>query len=560
MFPPRLNFVTKMPMLDKIRRWFTLHPNCALALLTIAALIPFLAKPFNIDDPLFIWTAHQIQSHPVNPYGFNVNWYGEAQPMWSVTENPPLASYYLALAAKIFGWSEIGLHIAFSIPVIAVILGTYRLARRFCDWPALAACLTLFTPVFLISSTTIMCDVSMLAFWVWAVIFWIEGIERNDFLRLAASELFITLATLTKYFGVCLIPLLIVYGLRHKRPFKQWAVYFLFPLAALCAYEWTTRMLYGHALFFDAADYASYARGNFSPITAILVAMAFVGGCVASTVFFAPLLWKWQILMIFTAGVMFVSFIKLHNFLSSAFVGIQIIGWAVGGVCVLALIVINVFRRRDAHSWLLALWVFGTILFVTFFNWTINARSILPITPAVAILLVLRLQQNILAGQKRWPREVTLCLLACMVFALVATQADYLYAKAVRSSAQQVVAKYGSRNSTLWFQGHWGFQFYMDKLGASELDLKHSLLKPGDRLALPLDNTGLFALETETTTVLETNNTAGPDGLTTWNGELGAGFYASTRGPLPFAFGHVPAEKVIVYLLKKPTTSTQKAK
>ncbi len=53
--------------------------------------------------------------------------------MWRVTENPPLASYYLALAAGIFGWSEIALHFAFLLPALAVILGTHRLARHFCQ-------------------------------------------------------------------------------------------------------------------------------------------------------------------------------------------------------------------------------------------------------------------------------------------------------------------------------------------------------------------------------------------------------------------------------------------
>jgi len=38
--------------------------------------------------------------------------------------------------------------------------------------------------------------------------------------------------------------------------------------------------------------------------------------------------------------------------------------------------------------------------------------------------------------------------------------------------------------------------------------------------------------------------------VTTWNAELGAGFYASVLGPLPSAFGNVPAEQVFVYELK----------
>src|SRR4051812_17313246 len=138
-------------MLDNFRRWISAHPAGTLALATVAALLPFLAKPFNIDDPLFIWAAHQIQAHPANPYGFDVNWYGEGQPMWSVTENPPLASYFMALVARIVGWSELGLHTAFLLPAVAVIVGTWRLAKRCCQDAALAGVATLLMPVFLVS-------------------------------------------------------------------------------------------------------------------------------------------------------------------------------------------------------------------------------------------------------------------------------------------------------------------------------------------------------------------------------------------------------------------------
>ena len=66
----------------KIRNGFADHPYLALTLVVFAALGPFLNKPFNIDDPLFIWAARQIQAHPLDPYGFDVNWYASATPMW----------------------------------------------------------------------------------------------------------------------------------------------------------------------------------------------------------------------------------------------------------------------------------------------------------------------------------------------------------------------------------------------------------------------------------------------------------------------------------------------
>ena len=168
-------------MLETLRDRAARYPKWTLVIVTLAALLPFLAKPFNIDDPLFIWAARQIQAHPGDPYGFNVEWGYREFPMSRVTENPPLACYYIAVVAGIFGWGEAGLHFAFLLPAVAVILGTYRLARRLCRSPGLAALITLFTPVFLVSSMAVMCDVLMLAFWIWAVVLWVEGNEGKKF-------------------------------------------------------------------------------------------------------------------------------------------------------------------------------------------------------------------------------------------------------------------------------------------------------------------------------------------------------------------------------------------
>src|SRR6185437_8465273 len=60
--------------------WFVKHPAWLLALAAALILLPFLGKPFNIDDPLFVWAAQQIHSHPFDPYGFHVNWYGFDMP------------------------------------------------------------------------------------------------------------------------------------------------------------------------------------------------------------------------------------------------------------------------------------------------------------------------------------------------------------------------------------------------------------------------------------------------------------------------------------------------
>ncbi len=551
-------------MPDNIRRWISRHPNWTLALVTFAALAPFLAKPFNIDDPLFIWAAHQIQAHPLNPYGFDVNWYGTAEPMWGVTENPPLASYYIALVAGVFGWSELALHLAFLLPAIAVVLGTHRLARKFCSRPLLAALATLFTPVFLISGTTVMCDVTMLAFWVWAVALWVEGTEENKLPKLFFAALLVSLAALTKYFGACLVPLLSAHVLIGKRRPDWRLALLLIPLAALGFYQLASRALYGHGLLTEAAGYAAYAKSflGVSGVAAGLTALAFTGGCLAAAVFFAPLLWRLRTLGVFAAIAILICVAlflggmisKNYPWLSGAHksaVELQIIFWAAGGLGVLALAAAELWERRDAGAWLLALWVLGTFLFAAFFNWTVNGRSILPMAPAVAILLSRRLEKKFPAGDKTaWPRAVLICLAAGAALSLLVARADFSLAIAVRESARQVCAQYGASDRPLWFQGHWGFQYYMQEPGASAFDMKRSRPNAGENLAMPLNNTSLFPPNAAFADTLATNTVSGPSGLTTWSGDAGAGFYAAARDPLPFAFGQVPPEKIIIYVWK----------
>ena len=69
----------------------------------------------------------------------------------------------------------------------------------------------------------------MLAFWVWSIGLWLRGLEEHKPVMLTYSSLLIALAALTKYYGMALIPLLLVYSLIKKRSLGPWALYFLIP-------------------------------------------------------------------------------------------------------------------------------------------------------------------------------------------------------------------------------------------------------------------------------------------------------------------------------------------
>ena len=546
-------------LLEKIGDWCARHPCWALTILTGAMLAPFLAKPFNIDDPLFLWAAQQIQSHPGNPYGFNVNWYGVIQPMWVVTQNPPLFCYYLAVAAGIFGWSEIGLHFACLLPVVAVVLGTYRLAKNFCRWPQFAALATLFAPGFFVSSTTVMPDVPMLAFWVWAVVFWTEGVRQNNFLKLSVAGTLIALAMLTKYNGICLIPLLAAYGWIEKRAVGRWTAFLSIPVVILCAHELLTLRLYGHPHFLVSNQYAKAAQiaYGFSKLFKALNTLTFTGGCFAVALFCSPFLWRKCVLSLFaTSAALFLALALAEGMMAKNYSWLvgsicvcaetQIFFWCVGGVCMLALALADVWQKRNSGSWLLALWVLGTFIFGAFVYWTVNGRAILPLAPAVAILIARRLEQTGLA----LPAGIKFSLMASAALSMLAAQADFQLASTARKSAEQVCAKYAARHGRLWFEGHWGFQYYMQLFGAWPLDFNHPELESGDVLIIPARNSNGPPHDLQKAALLDVFTIPVYPWFATMSPDVGAGFYSFVWGPLPFAFGCVPPEKLSAYVLK----------
>lgn len=545
-------------MLENISRWIKSHPQRSIALIAVAAVLPFLGKPFNMDDPLFIWAARQIHAHPGNPYGFDVEWAWSAVPLWKVTENPPLTSYYIALASAILGWSEIALHSAFLLPVVAAILGTFRLARHFCNSPFLAALLALFTPAFLVSSTTVMSDVPMLAFWVWTLVFWVEGTAQNSMGKLIAAACLAALAEVTKYYAICLIPLLAVYSIVSRRRLATWGQFLAIPLAAFFAYQCAMHGSYGVYPLFRATDY-SFAKENttFVPGRSSLIGLAFTGGCLAPAFFWAPMLWRKRCAVFPGIGILIgavllsqPALLKTYNSLlpqGRAAIEIQVALWAATGISILALTVGEIKASRDPKSILLILWTFGTFIFAVFVNWTINARSILPMAPALGILIARRLERN---PSSISSCQTALCTAASAALALYVTEADCLTAMAVRQNVRSIYAAYGQHIKQLHFQGHWGFQFYMDQLGAQPLDFKSDILKPGDLIAVPSNNTNVLPPAPGKGVLVEVYSEPGPPFLATVSEPLGAAFYASVLGPLPFAFGSNQAECVGIYSLR----------
>ncbi|MEY2546650.1 MAG: hypothetical protein QOG48_1767 [Verrucomicrobiota bacterium] len=519
------------------------YQRTVLVLATLLLLLPFTGKAFHIDDPLFIWTARQIQVHPSDPYGFDVNWYGKRMRMADVTKNPPLASGYIALLAAMFGEREFWLHLGFVVQAVAAVLGTHALAQRFCQQPFYAALAGLLTPVFLVSSTTLMCDVLMLALWVWAAVFWLHALEKKEARSFIVASLLIAACALSKYFGLALLPLLVVYSLVKVRRPGWWLAYLLIPIAIFALYECWSRSLYGKWLLLDAVIYArEESFPPVQPVVEFLTTLGFAGGCFATVLIFAPFLWPKKIWISGAVASLFFLTITRSPLPFTSY--LQWTMMIVGGGSIICLALVDFGVRLCAKSLMLLLWVLGTFFFCLH-NWTINGRSLLPMAPAVAILLCRRLDQT------RWRYENPFLILAFAIAALVSllvVQGDYELAKTARTAAAQIARIENSPVGIKWFQGHWGFQYYAEAQGWRPFDTKSSQLQYGDLMVMPMNNYGVMVIRSRPSERVNVIREYPRAVVAMMNGPLGAGFYSAGYGPfpwlpLPFLFHSVPGEE-----------------
>jgi 4-amino-4-deoxy-L-arabinose transferase-like glycosyltransferase len=474
-------------------------------------------------------------------------------PVAVVNKNPPLVSYALAAWAAIGGWSERWLHAFFWIPALAVVLGTHRLARSVRADPLVAALATLVAPAFLVSCTTTMSDVPMLALFVVAAVVWVEGVQRQRPALLLAAGALTAAAALTKYFAISLVPLLAAYALAARTRVRVWLPALALPLAVLAGYQGWSAEMYGRGLLNDAAAYASGYAPDRRTAHKVLVGLAFAGGGAPVALLAAPGLLRRRTLALLLAALVGAMLLAPPPLLAEyptpgqhvqAWPGLaaQFVLFVAGGLAGLLLAVRELRRAPgDAGAWLLSLWVAGTLAFAAWFNWSVTMRSVLPLVPALALLV----GRAARAGSLR--RAVLIPALAVSAaLALAVAWGDYAQADTARAAVREIDPPRPG-GATTWFLGHWGFQWYMEARGARAIDLVRDKPRAGDLVVRPLNNTNIVPVAGSDFRLVRAIQLPLAVCVSTMQLTLGTGFYSDAWGPLPYALGRCALEGYEVY-------------
>jgi 4-amino-4-deoxy-L-arabinose transferase-like glycosyltransferase len=532
-------------------------------LCAVVPLLPFVPKAISIDAPVFVAVANQILAHPFDPFGFQMVWDPTSPDAWAFNRNPPLLSYYLAMWIAVFGEVDTWLHVAMLPFSLLASLSFLGIARRLTDEGARPALLLIAAPCYLVLATTLMLDVALLGFMLFAVYALLRGAEAEAPAGggagwQVAAGLSAAAAGLTKYVGFSIAPLLaaalVLLTPRRLAPMLRCL---LPPLVIWGAWGAYTAAMYGSVHFSGSTDVV-LDRGRFDPdefwnhITSTPV---YYGCCLIFPIF----VWARALVRgsfasgLAVAGALLGAFVVTFVLpvgepsrripLQAAEATFAALGLA-GAVVVWGASFRPSRIRSGAIEQFLLLWLAGLLFFSWFLNWHVNAADALLALPPV-VLLIFRDSEL-----RPSPRMLGIWLAAMLPLSLALAWADLLQANVYRDAARKVVVEIGNQGGGRYFVGHWGLQHYLSKegfesvvppqYGRSDLEVDDWVATARNISQLDVrQNMGEFKIRPVWVWKFESKFP-----LRTTNADAGGGFYSHHSGYTPFAWSDEPLDTV----------------
>jgi hypothetical protein len=449
----------------------------------LANTLPFVNRAIHLDENTYLAIAHNVFRHFWFPQDFPGLWFGIPVLNFSGHTHPVGVAWFLALLMKMFhGDQEWKLRLGFIVFPAAFAMATYFLARRFTQRPLLASLLTVVTPAVLVFSPTLMPDLPMATFWLWAVVAFCAGLDEDRASLRGVAGLLLVMATLVSYQALFMCAVLMLYAWRRGE--RRWSTYLsLFMPVIFLALYWYAG--YRHYGFFAAERTTRYLSASnifgLDYFRQKLLGMLTTLG--ATTVFGLAALWiwwkskGWKIVMfgclLVGASVFLVPrdyrWFEKMEYMFYAASGLALV-WITAGFLVHS-IRANDGSKRGVSSdlFLLSSWFWGVVLYTIFLCEFSATRYIAALAPPVVILFV-RETEKCFEQKRLLPRRfLRFAVLATWIVALLTAYADYQFVGAYRDFSRWVSQKYSLAGGSLWVGTEAGLRYYMEREGARTL-------------------------------------------------------------------------------------------
>jgi 4-amino-4-deoxy-L-arabinose transferase-like glycosyltransferase len=483
----------------------------------LALLLTFLnaLKPVVIDDACYLSFAREFAAHPDAPYAFRFHWFQYERDAFTILA-PPVLPYYLAGAILLFGDSPLICKLAL-FPIVWLFTASLfalcdRIARRR-RIPLIV--LTALSPLFL-TSLNLMLDVPAMAFGLAAVALFLRAVDRGSILTAAAAGVMAALAAETKYTGMTAVPTMFLAGAIYAWRLRSWK-----PLALALAASTIAAVLFvacelaiaasdplgrSHFLFhigLQSPPDVSWKKklkakleltwgffGNLGGLSPGIVLLALAG-------LGTPRWTQSAAAGFFVAGYLALALVpeslqvlgrNADGTPSLEFSAIVFGAFAVVSVAAFVAVVCRLtFARQrvrfDPADVFLIMWLLGELLAYFVLSPFAAVRRLMGFLTVLTLVI-----GRLLAKAPRTERTramidfaVWFGVLLGAFYWVVEDRESRVEPRAVER-ARMVI---GERGGTVWYVGHWGFQYYADRLGWKALDPERSLLKAGDWLVAP---------------------------------------------------------------------------
>jgi hypothetical protein len=484
--------------------------------LVLAAVITALnaLKPAVVDDTAYLLFARHIASDPLHPYGFDLFWYYRPEPAMTILL-PPVLPYWLAGGIALFGENLVLLKM-WLFPFAWVLCAAVRsLLRRFAaavERPGtIAFCLSpAVLPLF-----SFMLDVPALALGAAAVALFVKGCDGRKVWAVLLAGVCTALAVQTKYTMLAVPPVLVAYAFtRLGKPHSVRSLVYLLVTLTLSVglfAGWERWLIeqHGESHFLhhlqDNADDGTPLRQKleerfgYAPLL-----LGQFGGLACGVSFVASVGIGWPrgvrvAVAVFITGVLgaicllpYSQTIPFGRRLDLPYLYFMTLG---GSVIVNVLYGVGraVWKKlADADTLFLVGWLVVEAVGMLGMTPFPAARRVIGVCLAAAVLLM-HLAAKV-GGNVRVPRWVVAFAVGLGVLVWAIDCWDAIPEKAMAGRAAAEVQP--GPGETVWYVGHWGFQYYCERAGMKHLDPYRggTPMRAGDWLVLPLlpDDGGFY--------------------------------------------------------------------
>ncbi len=485
-----------MPRLGRGARGSALRPALVLTLFDVA-------KPLVVDDTAYVLLARQIAAHPGDPYGFEIFWRREPEPAIGLL-SPPLVPYWIAGAMALAGDAHPALWKLSLLPFALLLAASLRAlyARLAPGLEAPLVWLSLLSPA-LLPAMNLMLDVPALALAAASLVLLLRACDAGGTGLALAAGLVAGAAAQTKYPAV----LVLGAGLMHAVAARRARVALVAGAAAAAVFAGWELFLaarYGSSHFLLALARDPYAAVK-PPLPWLVGLLSVLGAtspgllALALTALGAP-----RRLLVAGAAASFAAVASVALLPRAPVSGIQgelpnlaspapeLFVFVPLGAALAGLATAAVARSRVRGGW-----ASGDALLLSWVALAVAAFFALP--PFVAVRRVVSLGVALTAalgraaarrGAEEVRRGVWIAAGASAATGLLFATADLLDARARRDAVfrtADVLAELGADRAreTVWYVGHWGFQFYAERGGMRAAVPGRSEIARGDWLVVP---------------------------------------------------------------------------